>query len=231
MDSLRLTLVIIGLIIIGGIYIKFRSANNKIRSNDNDFIPVLTPIEDEPDFKDFEALSQVISGRDRIEEYSKQTHSDFTAVDETAEISSESLLVILNIMATKGQTFTGKDIHTEMISVGLVHSEHQIYHYQKNDVAVFSIANAIEPGFFELAKLDEISTPGLALFMQLPGPVECREALDTLLDISKQLADALKGDLCDESRSVLTPQTILHIKEKVEEYRLKQQSSLRQKHR
>ena len=230
MDPLRLTLVIVGLIIIGGIYMKFRSSN-KTSSNDDDLIPVLTPIEDEPDFKDFEALSQIISGRDQIEEDSKQTTPSFSAVEETGEIGSESLLIILNIMAAKGQTFSGKDIHTEMTSSGLVHAEHQIYHYQKNDAAIFSIANAVEPGFFELTKLDEITTPGLALFMQLPGPVESREALETLLDVSKRLADALGGELCDENRSVLNQQTIAHIKEQVEEYRLKQQSSLRQKHR
>ncbi len=65
--------------------------------------------------------------------------------------------------------------------------------------------------------------------MQLPGPTECRKALETLLEVSKRLADALSGELCDENRSVLTQQTIPHLKDKVETYRLKQQTAQRNK--
>ena len=254
MDSLRLTLVIIGLLIVGGIYFKFRSsddaliywlkklfapATNKIIStdpiehavlNEDDLIPVLTPIDDEPDSSDFEALSEVISGRDRFEEYTKQQEITFSAVEDSNETGPESLLIVLNIMSPKGHVFTGEGIHAVMTSAGLTHGEHQIYHYMKDGLATFSIANAIEPGFFDLAQLKTISTSGLAVFMQLPGPVECRKALESLLEVGKRLADALSGELCDENRTVLTPQTISHLKEKVEAYRLKQQNSQRRKH-
>lgn len=250
MDLLRLTLVIIGLLVVAGVYFKFRSSdddlisllkklfnpiNNKVVSsehavlNEDDLIPVLTPIDDEPDFSDFEALSKVISGRDRVEEYTKQQEITFTAVEDTTETGPESLLIILYIMSPKGHVFTGEGIHAVMTSAGLTHGEHQIYHYLQDNLAVFSIANAIEPGYFDLSKLSEVATPGLAVFLQLPGPVECRKALDNLLEITKRLADALSGELCDENRSVLTQQTISHLKEKVEEYRIKQQTSQRQK--
>lgn len=250
MDLLRLTLVIVGLIIVGGIYFKFRSSDddlsyrlkklfapitNKIPTaddavlNEEDLIPVLTPIDDEPDSSDFEALSKVISGRDRFEEYSKQNEITFTAVEETNEKGPESLLIVLNIMSPKGHVFAGEGIHAVMTSAGLIHGEHKIYHYMQDNLAVFSIANAIEPGFFELSQLQSITTPGLAVFMQLPGPAECRTALDTLLEVTKRLADALSGELCDESRSVLTLQTISHLKEKIEAYRLKQKTSQRNK--
>ncbi len=251
MDSLRLTLALIGLVIVVGIYFKFRSSDddfllvlkklfNPVTKkfaatdhavvNDDDLIPVLTPIDDEPDSSDFEALSQVISGRDRVEKYTKQEELTFTAVEETSETGPESLLLVLNLMSPKGHVFTGEGIHAVMTSAGLTHGEHKIYHYLDNGSAVFSIANAIEPGYFELSQLKTISTPGLALFMELPGPLECRKAFDTMLEVSQRLATALTGDLCDENRSVLTQQTISHLKEKVEAYRLKQQASQRRKH-
>ena len=250
MDLLRLTLVIIGLAIVIGIYIKFRSSDedfilwlkkrlnarhkNKLSdeqpgSDENDLIPVLSPIDDEPDLHDFEALSQIISGRGRFEEYAKQQEITFSAVEDATESGPESLLVVLNIMSPKGQLFTGEGIHAVMTSAGLVHGEHQIYHYLQDNSAVFSIANAIEPGYFDLSRLQSTTTPGLAIFMQLPGPVECRKALESLLEISKRLASALSAELCDENRSVLTQQTISHLTEKVENYRIKQQTSQRQK--
>jgi cell division protein ZipA len=253
MDSLRLTLIIIGLVIIGGIYFKFRSSdddlilhlkkifnpitkkilatdNTVVSDDDDDLIPVLTPIDDEPDFSDFEALSEVISGRDRLEKYTKQDELTFSAVEDTTETGPESLLMILNIMSPKGHVFTGEGIHAVMTSAGLTHGEHKIYHYLENNMAIFSIANAVEPGFFELSQLQSTSTPGLAIFMELPGPVECRKAFETLLEISQRLATALSGELCDENRSVLTKQTISHLKEKVEAYRSKQQMSQHNKH-
>lgn len=251
MDVLRLTLAIIGLVIVVGIYFKFRSADddlilwlkNRLKpvaqdrpfdktvvSDDDELIPVLTPVEDEPDFNDFEALSQVISGRDRVEEYTKQQEINFTAVDDSSESGPESLLIVLNIMSPRGHVFTGEGINAVMTSAGLTHGEHKIYHYLQDNVTVFSIANAIEPGYFELSQLQSLTTPGLAVFMELPGPVECRKAFDSLLEISKRLATALSGELCDESRSVLTQQTISHLKDKIEVYRLKQQASQRHKH-
>lgn len=254
MDSLRLTLIIVGLAFIAGIYFKFRSSDddlifllkklfNPVNKNksavpesserpeiiEDDLIPVLTPIDDEPDLNDFEALSQAISGRDRVEEYTKQQEITFSATEDTTETGPESLLIILYIMSPKGHVFAGEGIHAVMTSAGLTHGEHQIYHYMQDDLAVFSIANAIEPGFFDLANLDSVTTPGLAVFLQLPGPLECRKALDRLLEISQRLADALSGELCDENRSVLTQQTITHLKDKVENYRLKQQAAQRQK--
>ena len=261
MDSLRIILVLIGLAVVAGIYFKFRSSDddlvyslkkifapitNKIATavpaafpkpsentteKDDDLIPVLTPINDEPDSSDFEALSAVISGRDRFEEYSKQQEIPFSAVKDTNETGPESLLIVLNIMSPQGHVFTGEGIHAVMTSAGLTHGEHKIYHYMCDGLATFSIANAVEPGFFEPTQLQSLSTPGLAVFMQLPGPVECRKALDTLLEVSKRLADALTGELCDENRSVLTQQTISHLKEKIETYRVKQQTSQRNKQR
>lgn len=237
MDLLRLTLVIVGLVIIIGIYFKFRSpsddssnpnlkdaeVDNNLTSDNDDLIPVLTPIDDEPDSSDFDVLSQVISGRDRFEEYSKSSEDNsFTAAEDSAETGAASLLIVLNIMSAKEQLFAGEDIQAVMTSVGLTHGEHKIYHYMKNDEAVFSIANAIEPGYFDLDALGDIATPGLAVFMQLPGPVECRQALDTLLEVSKGLAKAIDGELCDENRNVLSQQTISHLKDKVEGYRLQQ---------
>ena len=261
MDSLRLILVLIGLAVVAGVYFKFRSSDddlinslkklftpisNKITrvvptgfsqpseitaENDEDLIPVLTPIDDEPDSSDFEALSAVISGRDRFEEYAKQQEITFSAVEDANEKGPESLLIVLNIMSPQGHVFTGEGIHAVMTSAGLTHGEHKIYHYMRDGLATFSIANAVEPGFFEPTQIQSLSTPGLAVFMQLPGPIECRKALDTLLEVSKRLADALSGELCDENRSVLTQQTISHLKEKVEAYRLKQQTSQRNKQR
>jgi cell division protein ZipA len=133
-------------------------------------------------------------------------------------------------MSPKGHVFAGDGIHAVMTSAGLIHGEHQIYHYMEGTQSIFSVANAIEPGFFDLSRIQSTTTPGLAVFMQLPGPLECRKAFEHLMEISQRLASALSGELCDEHRNALTQQTIAHLRDKVDAYRLKQHSAQRKKY-
>ena len=243
MDSLRFTLLIIGLLIVAGIYFKYRTdkdffislfkpqAGNKTVPNDSsviddDLIPVLTPIDDEPDIRDFEQLNLLISTRDNPEELVKGEKS-FSSLDDVVESGQESLLIVFYILPPAGHLFSGEGIHAVMTSAGLLLGEQKIYDYFFDNQILFSIANAVEPGVFEKENLSTFTTPGLALFMQLPGPMECRKALDTLLDVSNRLATALTGDLCDENRNVMTKQTLQHLKDKIDAYRLKQKVSQR----
>jgi FtsZ-interacting cell division protein ZipA len=59
--------------------------------------------------------------------------------------------------------------------------------------------------------------------------MECRKAFEHLIEISQRLAAALSGELCDEQRNGLTQQTISHLKEKVDGYRVKQLNAQRKK--
>ena len=48
-----------------------------------------------------------------------------------------------------------------------------------------------------------------------------RRAFDKTLEVGMGLAEALDGELCDDSRSVVTAQTVSHLKEEIEAYRFK----------
>lgn len=251
MDSLRVTLLIIGTALVIGIYLKYRNKDQHFLSllknlfgksittrktttaspaaikTDDDLIPVLSPIDDEPDVQDFEQLSLLISNRDRIEPAATQ-QANFSAASESAETGTESMLLVMYVMAPRGMAFTGEGIKQVMDELGLEHDEQRIFHYKQHGQSVFGLANAIEPGVFDPDTLHELITPGIVMFMQLPGPLECRQAFDKMLSTGQALARQLGGELHDEQRSVMTQQTITHLKEQVEAYRLKQQLSRRQ---
>lgn len=141
--------------------------------------------------------------------------------------AGEQLFIPLTLMATSGTHISGESIRQAVKSVGLVLKEDGIYRYQVKDAqgyhqALLGLANILEPGTFNEAQMDTLSTPGLVLYLHLPAPIEPREAFDSLIDVGQKLEQILDAELCDETRSVLTKQTIGHLKEKVEAFRFKQ---------
>jgi len=87
---------------------------------------------------------------------------------------------------------------------------------------IFSMAHLRKPGTFEPSILDDLTMPGLLLFMQLPGPMEEIKALDLLVVTADQLAQRLGGLICDERRNRLTNQGLLHLRNEVIDFRRKQ---------
>ena len=71
-------------------------------------------------------------------------------------------------------------------------------------VAALVVANAIEPGRFDLAALDELRTPGLTVFAVLPGPWSARHILTAMHRAALTLADRLDGEVLDGRRAPLT---------------------------
>ena len=80
---------------------------------------------------------------------------------------------------------------------------------------VFSLAHLRKPGSFQPETLSELITPGLLVFMTLPGPLEGMKALDLLVLSVDQVARKLNGVICDEHRRKLTNQGLMSLRDKV----------------
>lgn len=80
---------------------------------------------------------------------------------------------------------------------------------------VFSLAHLRKPGSFQPETLDELATPGLLVFMTLPGPLDGMKALDLLVLAVDHVARKLGGVICDEHRHKLTNQGLLNLRDRV----------------
>jgi cell division protein ZipA len=79
---------------------------------------------------------------------------------------------------------------------------------------LFSMANLLNPGTFDLTTMGAMQSVGVTLFMtpnELEEPVE---AFDIMLETAEKLAQELQLTLKDESRSSMTKQTIDHYRQK-----------------
>ena len=80
---------------------------------------------------------------------------------------------------------------------------------------VFSVANIMKPGGFDMATIQSLETPAIAFFLTLPAPVPALDAWETMLPTAQRMAELLDGVLLDESRNALGRQRIQHLRDEL----------------
>lgn len=128
--------------------------------------------------------------------------------DDVPQPPSETVLV-LHIIAPEGSSLSGKGINSVAHANNMVFGDMSIYHrMDQSDQPVFSMINMVKPGMFDPATIHELETPGVSLFLQLPGPANASAALDDMLQVAYRMSDTLEARLCDRSRQPLTESVI-----------------------
>lgn len=143
-----------------------------------------------------------------------ETSPDEESVQAEMPLEIEPLVLSVSILADEAEGFSGLELKEALEAEGLAYGAMRIFHFYdpgKEDIvdsddAVFSAANLLEPGFFDLEKLADVRTPGVMLFCQLPGPLEGEAALELMLDKGRGLAVRLHGQMCDDKRNRFTAQ-------------------------
>ena len=133
----------------------------------------------------------------------------------------EPQVVIVHVMARDEAGFAGQDILEVLLARDLRFGEMNFFH--RHDQAagrgriLFSVANMMKPGVFDIDSMAELSTRGLTFFLTLPGPENMMAAFESMLETAEYVAKTLDGDLLDESRSAATRQTKEHIRQRIRE--------------
>jgi cell division protein ZipA len=126
-------------------------------------------------------------------------------------------IVTLFVMARDGQPFHGSDLVVAMEKAGLEFGDMGIFHRMldgKPELGpIFSVANMIKPGSFDMARVAALETPGLSFFMTLPGPIPALDAWDPMLPTAQRLGELLDGLVLDEDRNALGRQRIAYIRD------------------
>ncbi len=135
-------------------------------------------------------------------------------------------LVVLYVAAPAGQRFGGDALHSALLECGLHFGPRLIYHRIKEvdgvPESVFSVANMVKPGHLDPMERDRLRTPGLNLFMVLPGPENPVPAYRDMESTAEQLAAQLGGEVLDERRQPLTRQMSRFLQEEMAELERRQ---------
>ena len=129
--------------------------------------------------------------------------------EQPADASAKgSDLLVLRLTASGQKTFVGELLVEALRRRGLRYGEMGIFHRRnpQSQKLWFSVANLVEPGHFDMAKISEFATPGLIFFLKLPGPEDPRAALEDMIEIASSLAGELGGELRDENMNLWSGQ-------------------------
>ena len=131
-------------------------------------------------------------------------------------------IVSLYLVARAGQALAGPDLVVAAEKAGLVYGHMNIFHRLVDNHPelgpIFSVANLVKPGSFDLRAIRELQTPGLNFFITLPGPISALDAWDTLLPTAQRMAELLDAVLLDSERNALGRQRIANIRDEMRAY-------------
>lgn len=140
---------------------------------------------------------------------------------QTARPKNQTLqqqILVMHLMAPKGVMLSGRDLQEAALKVGLRYGELKIFQRHLNEdgsgEVLFSMANLVNPGTFDLNTINEMTTPGVTLFMALDDLEDPVTAFEVMTDSVDTLADELGLNVLDETRSSMTRQTIDHYRQR-----------------
>jgi cell division protein ZipA len=131
-------------------------------------------------------------------------------------------IVTLYLAARAGEKLRGTDIVVAAEKAGLVYGHMGVFHRLVDNHSergpVFSVANIMKPGSFDMSAIQSLETPAIAFFLTLPAPVAALDAWETMLPTAQRMAELLDGVVLDEQRNALGRQRIAHVRDELRAY-------------
>ncbi len=131
----------------------------------------------------------------------------------------EELLIIHVVANSESDGIEGDALARAFESCDLRFNDMHIF--QRDAVSgepLFQVVNMIKPGTFDPGAFDTLITPGVSLFMQLPGPEQPMLAFRKMSECARRLAQTLDGHLEDDTHSAMTTQTLGFYEERVRHF-------------
>ena len=135
-------------------------------------------------------------------------------------------IVTLFVAARAGELMHGPNLVVAAEKAGMTFGDRGIFHRlvsgRPEAGPMFSMANMVKPGNFDMLGIDKVQTPGVSFFMTLPGPVSALDAWEALLPTAQRFAELMDAAVLDEERNALGRQRIAHLRDELRAWDRKQ---------
>ena len=195
MDGLRWLLLLLGLLVIAGVYWYTRRERERATRAPSDQGRITPTLDEE--------VGEPVSAEEETPAFQAQVPQK---------------IVTVRLVARNGGAFRGDELILSLRGIGLRHGKFGIFHRYDGadeDQTIFSAASLVEPGSFDMSNIKEQQIPGISMFLVLPGPVDGAEAFDLMVTAAKALAKSLNGELLDETGSTLSIQRERYLREEI----------------
>ncbi len=194
--------------------------------------PVKPPVEESPYASSMSAGMRASAARTPTRNLRENQLSLDMPVEEDERESSFSQVLVINVMARPNTVIYGDELLQVLLGAGLRFGDMSIFHRhadRKGGPVLFSVANALNPGTFDLNRISDFTTQGVCFFMTLPNVANNMLAFEQMLATAKHTQSALDAELKDDNRSVMTAQTVEHYRQRIRDFELQQIKNSRQK--
>lgn len=114
-------------------------------------------------------------------------------------------VLTLHIVSKDAHGFRGEFLREAIFAAGFRFGEMEIFHFADGrGKRIFSLLNGIEPGTFDVEAMDELITPAVTMFMQLPPVSDPVPSLEKMLEVAQRLANTLQAEVLDDRKLKLS---------------------------
>jgi cell division protein ZipA len=238
-DTLRLILILLGLIILAAIVL-FHKPQGETRRNHARWLSnrrephlgsgadsELDSSEQASQRKEPASASNLAAGlasarqRTREQDHSVDANADQgTSPGRGRRPAAPEKIVTLYVQRKEGRRINGPELLDAAIKAGLDFGEMNIFHrlHEGASEPIFSMANLTAPGHFDPGSWNVFDTPGVTFFVTLPAPVSALDAWDAMLATARRMAELLDAEVLDDNRCLVTRQRIAQVRDEMRDY-------------
>ena len=244
-EELRLVLIVISVLVIGGLLVHGLWSVRKKDSPEVAPSERVEPMQDTPSHTPVEPKEPVVAQRDepqfgelnfdanepQIDSSVAQTpiEDDLQVVQEPElepEPESEkeapadvSDFVIVHIQMPEGLSMQGSKLLPAVNTLGFKYSEEGFFNRHIDPAGqgpvLFRLVNMYNPGTFDIDNMEQFSTEGVSLFMTLPCEGDGLAAFNMLHSAAKKIADEFGAQILDAEREEMTVERVRQYVEQV----------------
>ena len=137
------------------------------------------------------------------------------------ELAEPMDVLVLNVVANESDELSGAELLPILLTLGFKFGEMNIFHRHSSSAGhgevLFSLANMVKPGTFDIDNMEQFTTTGISLFMTLPHNNGNLDTFNLMLNAAAKIAEELSGQVLDGNRSTLTNQLTRHYVERIRE--------------
>lgn len=167
--------------------------------------PVLAP---DVQIKNNDVQIELGLGQDKQRSIFDYPEAELDAEAKAAE--SETLgepkdVLVLHVVANDGKGLSGAELLPCLLSLNFKFGDMDIFHRHEDNAGngkiLFSLANMVKPGIFDLDNMEQFITEGVVLFMTLPCHGDELMNFSILLNSAQEIAEDLGCRLLDGGRA------------------------------
>ncbi|MBB1273575.1 cell division protein ZipA [Psychromonas sp. SR45-3] len=186
-----------------------------------------------PDVNNITSVDQIISdielaNKGDIKATDPKQAIDAKQVSETAQTSQVEQklpdeLFIFNIAAKKGERLGGHELLQFFLTSGFRYGDMNIFHRHEHSdgtgEVLFSIANMMAPGTFDLDYMEQFNSPGISFFFTAPNDkISVNKSFDMMLRAVEQAAEEFDCEVLNEKREKFTPEQFMEYRQRLQQY-------------